>query len=165
MSCPRLTNYFQVLYFRYFDMGLIYWHIRSRRTCVQFHAFFFYISPGVSISCCARFIFLCFLVIFACVFWSQHFLLLQIHISVPFGYICMRFTSPPRLHHLPYWTFHPYSHTSSYLKNKSIIQQQHSHSMVFVIFSIEFTQHKNKTCLRIFTVMLFDQQLQPQIIL
>ena len=77
----------------------------------------------------------------------------------------MRFTSPPRLHHLPYWTFHPYSHTSSYLKNKSIIQQQHSHSMVFVIFSIEFTQNKNKTCLRIFTVMLFDQQLQPQIIL
>ena len=120
--------------------------------------------------------------------WSEHFLLRQIHISVLFGYICMRFLESAFLTALDsyFCAFWLYLHafylaaasTSSALldipslqshivifENKSIIQQQHSHSMVFVIFSIEFTQNKNKTCLRIFTLMLFDQQLQPQIIL
>ena len=120
---------------------------------------------------------------------SEHFLLRQIHISVLFGYICMRFLESAFLTALDsyFCAFWLYLHafylaaasTSSalldipslqshivILEKKTIIQQQqHSHSMVFVVLSIKSTQNKNKTRLRRFTVTKFNLQLQPQTIL
>ena len=91
MSCPRLTNYFQVLYFRNFDIGLIYWHIRSRRTCVQLHAFSFIFHPESTFLAAPDYISVLFGYICMRFTQNQHCSLLQIHISVLFGYICMRF--------------------------------------------------------------------------
>ena len=85
---------------------------------------------------------------------SQHFLLRQIHISVLFGYICMRFLESAFLTALDsyfcaVWLYlHAFylaaASTSSALldipslqshivivENESIIQQQHYHSVVF----------------------------------
>ena len=100
----RLTIYFEVLFSWLGYMGLIYLHIRSRRTWVQLHAFSFIFHPESTFLAAPDYISVLFGYI--CMLFSSH-------ISVLFGYICMRFTSPPRLHHPPYWTFHPYSHTSS----------------------------------------------------
>ena len=145
-------------------MGLINWHYRSRRTCVQLHAFLLYFTrnqhfllrqihisvllyhicmrSGVSISYCSRFIFLCSSDIFACV------------------YLAAASTSSALLD-IPSLQSH-----IVIFENKSIIQQQqHSHSMVFVVLSIKSTQNKNKTRLRRFTVTKFNLQLQPQTIL
>ena len=145
-------------------MGLIYWYYRSRRTCVQLHAFLLYFTrnqhfllrqihisvllyhicmrSGVSISYCSRFIFLCSSDIFACV------------------YLAAASTSSALLD-IPSLQSH-----IVILEKKTIIQQQqHSHSMVFVVLSIKSTQNKNKTRLRRFTVTKFNLQLQPQTIL
>ena len=126
---------------------------------------FFYISPGISISCCARFIFLCFFIIFACVLESafltaqdSYFCALRIYLHA--FYLAAASTSSALLD-IPSLQSH-----IVIFENKSIIQQQqHSHSMVFVVLSIKSTQNKNKTWLRRFTVTQFNLQLQPQTIL
>ena len=118
--------------------------------------FFFHISPGINISCCSR-LYFCAFWLYLHAFFLAYFCALRIYLHA--FYLAAASTSSALLD-IPSLQSH-----IVIFENKSINQQQHSHSMVFVIFSIEFTQNKNKTCLRIFTVMLFDQQLQPQIIL
>ena len=133
----RLTIYFEVIFSWLGYMGLIYLHIRSRRTCVQMHAFSFIFHP------------------------ESTFLAAPDYISVLFGYICMRF---PRIFLcssdifacvLPrrrVYIIRPIGHSIPTVTHRHSWKLIHNSTTTlsfggFCHYMHYFPQYKNKTCL------------------